>query len=129
MPITISFDPTNETEAGQMTALLAALYGKPDTPAPPKAPSGILPPEPEVVTAPTKARKAKPAPAPAPEPAPEKATLKQTIGAVAKLQQEKGLPAVREVLREFGAKKMADVPADQYGKLITACEACLEEDA
>lgn len=80
---------------------------------------------PPVVETPEPAAPPAPAPAAAPEPVnPTTVTrevIEENIRALAG-NAAKGIPAVRKVLKEFGAGKLSEVPADKYVELLLALQ-------
>lgn len=85
--------------------------------------------------APGKSAKKKPVEAPLPEivipaePAVEPAavlpdvSLEQVRASLAALSQSGKAGAVKELLSNYGASKLTEVPADKYGELLAAAEA------
>lgn len=67
--------------------------------------------------------KADPTPTPAPVAAPVSslAGKSDALAALTKLNNEKGMPAAREVLLALGYTKLGDVKVADYGKLIDLC--------
>lgn len=88
-------------------------------------------PEPEAKPAKAKAEKAQSKPA-EPEPTQpdttqpaEPVTYKDAAAAVTRLAAAKGRPAAVEILKQFEASSLTQVPAEQWAAVIASCEVAL----